>query len=179
MKAGKLIISTEKFDKAIFNDASGFTLEQYNEWLKMASVSLQNIYDAVDGGVNVDCANLNALGDVINLLDNIEIFIAGKMKLIMFENEKETAEMVVRLETANAKFNVIGRTTIMVDEDEPALVLPPIFVANLRREIAEEGLQLIGVAKHKDNFNFFISGRTVAMKGSFSLSDVMHKVRIL
>lgn len=102
------------------------------------------------------------------------------MRVLRFRNEFETAEMVVRLETANAKFNVIGRTTIMVDEDEPALVLPPTFVANLRREIAEEGLQLTGVAKHKDNFNFFISGRTVTMKGgSFSLNDVMHKVMIL
>ena len=101
------------------------------------------------------------------------------MKSIRFENEKETADMTIRLEMACSKFMVTGHTEITVEDNEPALVLPPTFVANLRREIAEEGLQLIGVAKHKDNFNFFISGRTVTMKGSFSLSDVMHKVRIL
>lgn len=101
------------------------------------------------------------------------------MKTLKFKNEKETADMVIRLEMACSRFTVTGRTEIMVEDNEPALVLPPTFVAHLRREIAEEGLQLIGVAKHKDNFNIFISGRTVTMKGSFSLSDVMHKVRIL
>ena len=101
------------------------------------------------------------------------------MKILKFKNEKETADMVIRLEMACSRFKVTGRTEIMVEDNEPALVLPPTFVALLKREIAKEGFQLIGVAKHKDNFNFFISGRTVEMKGSFSLSDVMHKVRIL
>ena len=101
------------------------------------------------------------------------------MKTLKFKNEKETADMVIRLEMACSRFTVTGRTEIMVEDNEPALVLPPTFVALLRSEIAGEGLQLIGVAKHKDNFNIFISGRTVTMKGSFSLSDVMHKVRVL
>ena len=101
------------------------------------------------------------------------------MKTLKFKNEKETADMVIRLEMACSRFTVTGRTEVMVEDNEPALVLPPTFVALLRREIAEEGLQLIGVAKHKDNFNIFISGRTVTIKGSFSLSDIMHKVRML
>lgn len=101
------------------------------------------------------------------------------MKSLKFKNEKETADMVIRLEMACSRFTVTGRTEVMVEDNEPALVLPPTFVAHLRREVAEEGLQLIGVAKHKDNFNIFISGRTVEMKGSFSLSDIMHKVRML
>lgn len=101
------------------------------------------------------------------------------MKTLKFKNEKETADMVIRLEMACSRFTVTGRTEVMVEDNEPALVLPPTFVALLRREIAGEGLQLIGVAKHKDNFNIFISGRTVEMKDSFSLSDIMHKVRML
>ena len=39
------------------------------------------------------------------------------MKTLEFKNEKETADMVIHLQTANAKFMVTGRTEIVVMND--------------------------------------------------------------
>ena len=98
------------------------------------------------------------------------------MKTLKFKNENETADMVIRLEMACSRFTVTGRTEIMVEDNEPALVLPPTFVAHLRRAVAERGLLLTGAAKRKDSFNILVSGKTVRMKGSFSVNDVMEKL---
>lgn len=98
------------------------------------------------------------------------------MKTLKFKNENETADMIIRLEMAQSKFTCVGRTEIMVKDNEPALVLPPTFVANLRRAIAKKGLQLIGVSKYEDNFNIFISGKTVEIKGPFSVNNIIAKL---
>lgn len=98
------------------------------------------------------------------------------MRTLKFKNENETADMIIRLEMAQSKFTCVGRTEIMVKDNEPALVLPPTFVVNLRRAIVKKGLQLMGVTKHKDNFNIFISGKTVGVKGPFSVNDIIAKL---
>lgn len=97
-------------------------------------------------------------------------------KEIRFSNERETANTIIELQKAGSLYRVVGRTAIVVDALEPALVLPPTFVWRLRSAIARKGLQLIGAARHKNHFNIFISGRTIEMEGSFSVNDVMEKL---
>lgn len=98
------------------------------------------------------------------------------MKTLKFKNEKETADMVIRLQTANAKFAVTGRTEIVVDDLEPALVLPPTFARLLSESLCKKGAQLIGVSKHGSIYNIFTNMGTISMEGSFSVDDVERKL---
>lgn len=72
-KAGILTINTNRFDDAVWQSETGFTQKNYNTWLHGASSTLQNIYDTLDGIDVISPEQLYLLGDVINLLDNIEI----------------------------------------------------------------------------------------------------------
>lgn len=96
---------------------------------------------------------------------------------VHFKNEAETADMTIRLEMAGSRFHVIGRTTIAMDSLEPALVLPPTFVYRLRERLFRKDIQLLGVAKHKDFFNILTSKGCVTLKGSFSINDVVDKLK--
>lgn len=98
------------------------------------------------------------------------------MKVLRFRNEFETAEMVVRLEMANAKFTVVSRTAIMVDEDEPALVLPPTFIRLLVAQLTVRHIELVGVTKQGKRFVIRTTKMDVVMMGAFSVNDVMAKL---
>lgn len=72
---GILIIDPKRFDSAVWQNETGFTQKNYNAWLKGASCTLQDIYDAIDGSDEVSPDQLYILGDVINMLNNIQIKI--------------------------------------------------------------------------------------------------------
>lgn len=72
---GTLIIDPKRFDSAVWQNETGFTQKNYNAWLKGASRTLQDIYDAIDGSDEVSPDQLYILGDVINMLNNIQIKI--------------------------------------------------------------------------------------------------------
>lgn len=72
-QSGILIIDPKRFDFAVWQDKTGFTQKNYNAWLKGASRNLQDIYDAIDGSDDVSPEQLYLLGDVINMLNAIEI----------------------------------------------------------------------------------------------------------
>lgn len=72
---GILIIDPKRFDSAVWQNETGFTQKNYNAWLKGASRTLQDIYDAIDGSDEVPPDQLYILGDVINMLNNIQIKI--------------------------------------------------------------------------------------------------------
>lgn len=72
---GILIIDPKRFDSAVLQNETGFTKKNYNAWLKDASRTLQDIYDAIDGSDEVSPDQLYILGDVINMLNNIQIKI--------------------------------------------------------------------------------------------------------
>ena len=98
------------------------------------------------------------------------------MRTIRFNTEFETADMVVRLQMAGAKFQTIGRVEIMVEDNEPALVLPPTFVQMLRDRMSEKGIHLMGAVKIGRGISLLTSNGTICMKGSFSINDVMEKL---
>lgn len=72
---GILIIDPKRFDSDVWQNETGFTQKNYNAWLKGASRTLQDIYDAIDGSDEVSPDQLYILGDVINMLNNIQIKI--------------------------------------------------------------------------------------------------------
>lgn len=101
------------------------------------------------------------------------------MKTLRFKNEKETADMVIRLEMACSRFTVTGRTEIMVEDDEPALVLPPSFVGILRDRLTSIGVALLGATKRgtvNSVHRLYTSEGVLVMKGTFSVNDVMEKL---
>lgn len=99
------------------------------------------------------------------------------MKTILnFKTEFETADMVIRLETAEADFTVIGRRQIVVDKDEPALLLPPTFVVLLKKRLRQYGYSLVGVTRKSDKFVLEVNNRFIVMKKSFSINDVIKKL---
>lgn len=99
------------------------------------------------------------------------------MKTLKFKNENETADMVVRLEMANSKFTVTGRREIMVEDDGPALVLPPTFVALLRGALRKNGIYLYGVVRiRKEAYQILASEGTVQMPGPFCVASVINKL---
>lgn len=69
-----LTIRPAEFDKAVWQDESGFTTgEQYKSWIgDTAVMSLQRLYEHLDGAEGVDANDLYVLGDVINMLSVIE-----------------------------------------------------------------------------------------------------------
>lgn len=70
----KLIVNVEEFDNAVWQTKVGFNQSQFNEWLKNAADTLQDIYDTAmeeSGG----SAELYTLGDVINMLYNTKIIV--------------------------------------------------------------------------------------------------------
>ena len=72
-KAGILIIDPKRFDSEVWQSETEFTQKNYNTWLKGASRTLQDIYDVLDESDNVSPDQLYILGDVINMLNAIEI----------------------------------------------------------------------------------------------------------
>ena len=70
---GILIIYPKRFDSAVWQDEKGFTQKNYNTWLKGASRTLQDIYDTLGGNYDVSPEQWYVLGDVINMLNAIEI----------------------------------------------------------------------------------------------------------
>lgn len=72
-KAGILTIDPKRFDFEVWQSETGFTQKNYNTWLEDASHTLQNIYDVLDGSGDVSPDQLYILGDVINMLNAIEI----------------------------------------------------------------------------------------------------------
>lgn len=74
-KAGILIIDPKRFDSEVWQSETEFTQKKYNTWLKGASRTLQDIYDVIDGSDEVSPDQLYILGDVINMLNNIQIKI--------------------------------------------------------------------------------------------------------
>lgn len=72
-KAGILIIDPKRFDSEVWQSETEFTQKNYNTWLKGASCTLQDIYDVLDESVDVSPDQLYILGDVINMLNAIEI----------------------------------------------------------------------------------------------------------
>lgn len=53
-KVGILTIDANRFDKAVWNDETCFTQANYNEWLKDAVCTLQEIYDILDTSESID-----------------------------------------------------------------------------------------------------------------------------
>ena len=101
------------------------------------------------------------------------------MKTLKFKNENETADMVVRLEMANSKFTVTGRREIMVEDNEPALVLPPSFVALLRKRMASIGVRLLGAEKRgtvNSVHKIYTSEGVFIMEDTFSVNDLMARL---
>ena len=98
------------------------------------------------------------------------------MKTLKFKNEKETADMVIRLEMACSRFTVTGRTEIMVEDNEPALVLPPTFIRLLVAQLTVRHIELVGVTKQGKRFVIRTTKMDVVMMGSFSVNDVMEKL---
>lgn len=98
------------------------------------------------------------------------------MKTLKFRSDFETADMVIRLEVAHSKFTVVGRTEIMVEDNEPVLVLPPTFISLLRERLSEKGASLIGVVKNDGAISLILDKKTLIMKGRFSINDVMAKL---
>lgn len=74
-KAGILTIAPKHFDEAVWQNNTDFNQQSYNSWLQTASTSLQRIYNMLEGNDDVNTSDLYILGDVINILDNIEIKI--------------------------------------------------------------------------------------------------------
>lgn len=72
-KAGILIIDPKRFDSEVWQSETEFTQKKYNSWLKDASRTLQDIYDVLDESDDVSPDQLYILGDVINMLNAIEI----------------------------------------------------------------------------------------------------------
>ena len=72
-KAGILVIDPKRFDSEVWQSETGFTQKNYNTWLEDASRTLQGIYDVLDGSGDVSPDQLYILGDVINMLNAIEI----------------------------------------------------------------------------------------------------------
>ena len=72
-KAGILTIDPKRFDSEVWQSETGFTQKNYNSWLEGASRTLQGIYDVLDGSDDVNPDQLYILGDVINMLNAIEI----------------------------------------------------------------------------------------------------------
>lgn len=72
-KAGILIIDPKRFDSEVWQSETEFTQKNYNTWLKGASRTLQDIYDVLDESDDVNPDQLYILGDVINMLNAIEI----------------------------------------------------------------------------------------------------------
>ena len=72
-KAGILIIDPKSFDSEAWQSDTEFTQKNYNTWLKDASRTLQDIYDVLDESDDVSPDQLYILGDVINMLNAIEI----------------------------------------------------------------------------------------------------------
>lgn len=72
-KAGILIIDPKRFDSEVWQSETEFTQKNYNTWLKDASRTLQDIYDVLDESDDVSPDQLYILGDVINMLNAIEI----------------------------------------------------------------------------------------------------------
>lgn len=99
------------------------------------------------------------------------------MKTLRFKNEYETADMVIRLEMACSRFTVTGRTEIMVEDNEPALVLPPTFVALLRSALRKNGIDLYGVVRtRRVAYRILTSEGTVQMSGSFCVASVINEL---
>lgn len=74
-KAGILTIAPKRFDEAVWQSNTDFNQQSYNSWLQTASTSLQRIYNMLEDNDDVNTSDLYILGDVINILDNIEIKI--------------------------------------------------------------------------------------------------------
>ena len=72
-KAGILTIDPKRFDSEVWQSETEFTQKNYNTWLKGASRTLQDIYDVLDESDDVSPDQLYILGDVINMLNAIEI----------------------------------------------------------------------------------------------------------
>ena len=72
-KAGILIIDPKRFDSEVWQSETGFSQKNYNTWLENASRTLQGIYDVLDGSGGVSPDQLYILGDIINMLNAIEI----------------------------------------------------------------------------------------------------------
>ena len=72
-KAGILVIDPKRFDSEVWQSETEFTQKNYNTWLKDASRTLQDIYDVLDESDDVSPDQLYILGDVINMLNAIEI----------------------------------------------------------------------------------------------------------
>ena len=70
---GILIIDPKRFDSEVWQSETEFTQKNYNTWLKGASRTLQDIYDVLDESDDVSPDQLYILGDVINMLNAIEI----------------------------------------------------------------------------------------------------------
>ncbi len=66
-----LNIDTESFDEMVWQTETSFNEEEYNDWLKSTIGTLQKIYDDIEG--LIEPSELYILGDVINLLDGIDI----------------------------------------------------------------------------------------------------------
>lgn len=66
-----LTITPEIFDEAVWQTETDFNEQRYNNWLKSSVSLLQNIYDVIDGKVEVE--KLYNFGDIINMLDSITI----------------------------------------------------------------------------------------------------------
>lgn len=67
-----IINSRTEFDYAVWQTKNEETFD-YNAWKKRASEALQRVYNCIDADDPVDTADLNVLGDVINMLDHINI----------------------------------------------------------------------------------------------------------
>ena len=57
-----------EFDQKVWQTDTEFTQKEYKEWFENAVEVLQDIYDDYDGE-----ADVYILGDIINLLTNVEI----------------------------------------------------------------------------------------------------------
>lgn len=88
----------------------------------------------------------------------------------------ETADMVIRLEMANSAFHTTGRLTIVVNDMEPALILPPTFVCQLRKSLRDNGVILEGAIRTRAGYQVHTSAGVISMRKTFSVNDVINKL---
>jgi len=75
--AFELKIKPKEFDEVVWQDETDFTQEDYQNWLESSTQTLQDIYDDYEGEHDV-----YILGDIINLLSNIQIKGGRKGKVV-------------------------------------------------------------------------------------------------
>ena len=71
MKLFKLIFDKKTFDDVVFSGETDFTKSKYNEWLSTTVLpTLKQIYEEQQ----LNPSNIYVLGDIINILDNTELY---------------------------------------------------------------------------------------------------------